>query len=39
VTHSSGEDFQCDIGDSGVVLKWPTQLVKILGVIWVNPVE
>jgi len=38
VTHSSSEDFRCDIGDSGGVFKWTTQVVEILGAIWVNPV-
>jgi hypothetical protein len=38
VTHSSGEDFGCDIGESGWVFKWPTEVVERLGAIWVNPV-
>ena len=30
------EDFRCDIGDSGGVFKWTTQVAEILGAILVN---
>ena len=34
--HLSGEDFRCNIGESGGVFEWPTQVVKILGPILVH---
>jgi len=36
VAHSSGEDFGCNIGESGGVFKCPTQVVDIFGGILVN---
>jgi hypothetical protein len=39
VAHSSGCDFECNIGESGQVFKWPTQVVDIFGVILVNLVR
>jgi len=36
VVHSGDEDFWCNIGDSGGVFKWPTKVVDIFGVIFVN---
>ena len=38
MAHSRGEDFRCNVGESGGVFKWPTQVVEILGAILVNPV-
>jgi hypothetical protein len=38
MAHSRGEHFRCNIGESGGVFKWPTQVVEILGAILVNPV-
>ena len=28
--HLSGEDFRCNIGESGGVFKWPTQVVEVV---------
>jgi len=36
VTHSNGCDFGCNIGQSGGVFMWPTQMDDILGAILVN---
>ena len=38
MAHSSGQDFQCNIGESDGVFKSPTQVFDILGAILVNPV-
>jgi len=36
VAHSSGGDFWCNMGESGRVFKWPTQVVDIFDVILAN---
>jgi hypothetical protein len=36
VAHASGEDFGCNIDESGGVFKWPTQVVDIFCAILVN---
>jgi len=36
MAHSSGEDFECNIGELGGVFKCPTQVVDISSAILVN---
>ena len=36
MANSSGEDFECNIGESSQVFTWPTQVVEIFGTILVN---
>jgi hypothetical protein len=38
VAHSNGCNLGCNIGESGGVIKWPTQMGAIFGVILVNRV-
>jgi hypothetical protein len=39
VAHSSGQDFGCNIGALGGVLKWATQMVDIFCAILANLVR